>query len=92
MDHRPDGLGGFLNVHDPKPDLKTLGQEYQYGFHDSMENYTFQSGRGLTKQIVESISAMKKEPEWMRKFRMDALETFLKKPMPTWANSELLAN
>jgi Fe-S cluster assembly protein SufB len=76
---------------DPKPDLKTLGQEYQYGFHDSMENYTFQSGRGLTKQIVESISAMKKEPEWMRTFRLDALETFLKKPMPTWANSELLA-
>lgn len=75
---------------DPKPDLKTLGQEYQYGFHDSMENYTFQSGRGLTKQIVESISAMKKEPEWMLKFRLDALETFLKKPMPTWANSELL--
>lgn len=75
---------------DPKPDLKTLGQEYQYGFHDSMENYTFQSGRGLTKQIVESISAMKKEPEWMLNFRLNALETFLKKPMPTWANSELL--
>ena len=74
-----------------KPDLKTLGQDYQYGFHDSMENYTFQSGRGLTRGIVESISAMKKEPEWMLKFRRDALETFLKKPMPTWADSPSLA-
>jgi Fe-S cluster assembly protein SufB len=62
-----------------KPDLKSLGQEYQYGFHDSMENYTFQSGRGLTREIVESISSMKKEPEWMRAFRLDALDIFLKK-------------
>ncbi|MBL8022995.1 MAG: Fe-S cluster assembly protein SufB [Elusimicrobia bacterium] len=74
-----------------KPDLKTLGQDYQYGFHDSMENYTFQSGRGLTREIVESISSMKKEPAWMREFRLNALDTFLKKPMPTWADSPSLA-
>jgi Fe-S cluster assembly ATP-binding protein len=37
--------GGLMT---DKPDLKTLGQDYQFGFHDSMENYTFQSGKGLT--------------------------------------------
>ena len=27
---------------------------------------------------------MKKEPEWMRKLRHDALDIFLSKPIPTW--------
>lgn len=91
MDHRR-GAGGIPGgLMTEKPDLKTIGQDYQYGFHDSMENYTFQSGRGLTREIVERISSMKKEPEWMLKFRLDALETFLKKPMPTWADSPSLA-
>ncbi|RYX98947.1 Fe-S cluster assembly protein SufB, partial [bacterium] len=33
---------------------------------------------------------MKKEPEWMTKFRLDSLKTFYAKPMPTWGNSEML--
>lgn len=70
--------------------LEKLGQEYQYGFHDSTENYIFQSGKGLSREIVESISAIKKEPEWMREFRLKSLEIFHKKPMPTWADTELL--
>jgi Fe-S cluster assembly protein SufB len=70
--------------------LEKLGQDYQYGFHDSTKDYVFQSGKGLGREIVESISAMKKEPEWMREFRLKALETFLAKPMPTWADTELL--
>jgi Fe-S cluster assembly protein SufB len=33
---------------------------------------------------------MKKEPQWMLDFRLKAYEIFLSKPMPTWANTELL--
>src|SRR3990167_6917877 len=66
-----------------------LNQEYQYGFHDP-ENYAFKSGRGLTKELVLSISKMKNEPLWMREFRLKALEIFYKKPMPKWGDTELL--
>ena len=66
-----------------------LNSEYQYGFHDP-ENYAFKSGRGLSPELVLSISRMKKEPEWMTEFRLKALDSFLKKPMPKWGNTALL--
>jgi Fe-S cluster assembly protein SufB len=73
-----------------KTDLKGLGKDYEYGFHDSTAGYTFQSGRGLTRDIVERISDMKKEPAWMREFRLSSLDIFNKKPMPTWGNTQAL--
>jgi Fe-S cluster assembly protein SufB len=57
--------------------------EYQYGFRDE-EDYVFKSGRGLTRATVEEISAMKNEPDWMRDFRLKALDHFQKRPMPNW--------
>jgi len=69
--------------------IREIGNDYKYGFRDE-EDYIFKSGRGLTKELVEKISKMKNEPEWMLKFRLKALEIFLKKPMPTWGNCGLL--
>ena len=66
-----------------------LNQEYQYGFHDP-ENYAFKSGRWLTKELVVSISKMKKEPAWMTEFRLRSLEIFFSKPMPKWGDTKLL--
>jgi Fe-S cluster assembly protein SufB len=70
--------------------LRSVGGDYKYGFHDNEEQYPFKSGKGLTEDIVRKISQMKNEPEWMLKYRLKALEIFNKKPMPRWANSELL--
>src|SRR5579885_674582 len=70
-------------------DLRNVGEDYKYGFKDA-EDYTFKSGRGLTREIVSKISQMKKEPEWMLKLRLKALDIFLKKPMPRWGNCHLL--
>jgi Fe-S cluster assembly protein SufB len=39
---------------------------------------------GLTREIVEAISARKKEPKWMLDYRLKALEIFEKKAMPKW--------
>jgi Fe-S cluster assembly protein SufB len=64
--------------------------DYRHGFHDSEENYVFKSDKGLTREIVERISSMKSEPEWMLKFRLKALETFRSKPMPEWGDTALL--
>lgn len=57
--------------------------EYKYGFKDP-EVYVFKSRKGLDREIVEEISQMKGEPDWMLKFRLKALEHFEKRPTPTW--------
>ncbi|MFC2052747.1 Fe-S cluster assembly protein SufB [Chloroflexota bacterium] len=62
--------------------LKDIG-DYQFGFKDP-ETYIFKSRLGLDREIVEQISAMKGEPEWMLDFRLKAFEHFQKRPMPTW--------
>ena len=46
--------------------VEGIKDEYKYGFHDSIDNYSFKSGKGLTRQTVEQISEMKSEPQWMR--------------------------
>lgn len=69
--------------------IREIGTDYKYGFRDK-EDYIFKSGRGLTHELVTEISRMKNEPDWMLKFRLRALAIFLKKPMPTWGNTELL--
>ena len=58
-------------------------QTYSPGFHVP-ENYAFKSEKGLSRKVVEQISEMKGEPDWMRKFRLKSLELFEKRPMPTW--------
>jgi Fe-S cluster assembly protein SufB len=66
-----------------KPELKELDQGYRFGWHDA-ENYAFKPKRGLSAEIVEEISAIKGEPDWMRKFRLKALKHFQGRPMPWW--------
>ncbi|MEW4488456.1 Fe-S cluster assembly protein SufB [Thalassoglobus sp. JC818] len=58
--------------------------DYQYGFHDPTDKYSFTSQRGLNAQIVAQISEMKNEPGWMTDFRLKSYEIFESKPMPTW--------
>lgn len=68
-----------------------IGNEYEqkYGFRDP-EKYVFKARPGLSREIVEEISWMKGEPDWMRQFRLRSLDIFNKKPMPSWGNTELL--
>ncbi len=57
--------------------------DYKYGFADK-DVSVFRSERGLTKEIVEQISSMKSEPQWMLDYRLKSLELFYKMPMPQW--------
>ncbi len=72
-------------------EIESIGTDYatKYGFHDP-EEYFHKGAKGISHEVVEMISQMKKEPEWMREFRHKALDTFLAKPMPQWGNTELL--
>lgn len=62
--------------------IKSMGP-YNYGWHDSDEAGK-KARRGLDEDVVRYISAQKNEPEWMLEQRLKALNTFEKKPMPTW--------
>ena len=61
----------------------------KWGFSDP-EKYFHKARKGIDHEIVEMISRMKKEPDWMRLFRHEALDIFLAKPMPRWGNTDLL--
>ncbi len=64
--------------------IQGLGlDEYKYNFVTSTRP-VFQTRKGLDEEVVRQISMHKEEPEWMLRFRLKALKTFLSKPMPTW--------
>ncbi len=52
--------------------------------------YAFDAGVGLNEDVVRYISEIKKEEPWLLDFRLKALETFRRKPLPThWATQDL---
>ncbi|MFH1844670.1 MAG: Fe-S cluster assembly protein SufB [bacterium] len=71
--------------------IANLNQDYEskYGFHDA-EEYLLKAPKGLNHEVVEMISRYKQEPDWMRRFRHEALDIFRAKPMPKWGNQKLL--
>ena len=56
---------------------------YKLGWSDE-EDFVFKPKRGLNTDIVQEMSWMKSEPEWMRNFRLKSLSRFEKRPMPSW--------
>jgi Fe-S cluster assembly protein SufB len=63
--------------------LKELSKGYRFGWHDP-DHYVFEPKKGLSAEVVEEISFLKSEPDWMRKFRLKALKHFQGRPMPWW--------
>lgn len=47
--------------------------------------------KGLSEDVVRTISNHKGEPDWMLKKRLAAYAHFVRKPMPTWGNVDKLA-
>ncbi len=56
---------------------------YKFGFHDDIKP-VYKSPKGLSADIVREISRQKDEPEWMLEFRLESLQQFERKPVPTW--------
>ena len=50
-------------------------------------NAAFEVSSGLTRDIVEQISAEKHDPDWMREFRLKALDIYNKMPVQNWGPS-----
>lgn len=75
----------------PNTQVADLGSDYaqRYGFRDPELSFA-RTPKGLSHDVVEMISGLKGEPEWMRAFRHKALDTFLARPMPSWGDTEAL--
>jgi Fe-S cluster assembly protein SufB len=67
--------------------LQDINADYteRFGFHDA-ENYLYKAPKGINREIVEKISEFKSEPQWMRDFRLKALEHFFAREQPTWGS------
>jgi Fe-S cluster assembly protein SufB len=59
------------------------GYAERWGWRDP-ERAIHKPRRGLSREVVEEISWLKSEPEWMRSFRLKAYERYLARPLPTW--------
>ena len=46
--------------------------------------------RGLSEDVVRTLSAHKQEPQWMTDIRIKAFHHFINRPTPTWGNTEVL--
>ncbi len=65
---------------------KTKIEDINRNIYDikNKDEYEFKIKKGLSKDIVEEISAKKNEPSWMRDFRLKALDVYNSLKLPTW--------
>jgi Fe-S cluster assembly protein SufB len=63
--------------------LDELSKGYRFGWSDESHS-VFVPKKGLSPAVVEEISSLKNEPDWMRKYRLKALQHFDRRPMPWW--------
>ena len=57
--------------------------KYKLGWNDG-DQFVYKPKKGLNETVVKDISHQKSEPEWMTKFRLNALKRFERKPMLAW--------
>ena len=46
--------------------------------------------KGLSEEVVRTISEYKNEPQWMTDIRLKAYQHFIKRPIPEWGNTDKL--
>ena len=66
---------------------KTLDKKYQAGFTTNVESETLPPG--LNENVIRQISKIKKEPEWLLKFRLKAYDRWKVLKKPNWANLDI---
>src|SRR3954451_16095011 len=66
--------------------LKGIGSDYKekFGFSDPETGYAYKAPKGLSRELIASISEYKNEPQWMRDFRLKAYEHYESRPTPQW--------
>ncbi|WP_417781207.1 Fe-S cluster assembly protein SufB [Stutzerimonas xanthomarina] len=63
-----------------------IRSEYEHGFVTEIEADTFEPG--LSEEVIRRLSAIKREPEFMLEWRLNAYRRWLKMDEPDWAHVE----
>ena len=58
--------------------------EYKYGFTTNIDSDTIP--KGISEEVVKTISAKKNEPKWMLDYRLKAYKVWCEMEEPDWAN------
>ncbi len=61
--------------------------EYKYGFTTDVQTDII--GKGLSEEVIRTISMKKGEPEWLLEFRLKAYRKWLTMPVPQWAHLDI---
>ena len=61
--------------------------EYKYGFVTDIDTHIIP--RGLSEEVVRTISRLKGEPEWLLEFRLKAYRHWLTLTPPRWAHLDI---
>ena len=67
---------------------KVTSSDYKYGFTTDIDSDTIE--KGLSEDVIRTISKKKNEPDWMTEIRVKAFHHFENRPMPTWGNMSML--
>jgi len=63
---------------------EVTSREYKYGFTTNIQSDTIR--KGLSEDVVRTISEKKNEPKWMLDFRLNAFKVWKEMKEPEWAN------
>lgn len=74
----------FVPLTTPPPTQIRVDDEYEFGEAISTADYAYIEKPGLSPAVVNRISEIKREPQWMRDRRQAALKLFEEKPLPSW--------
>ena len=64
-------------------DILESQDDYKYDFKDN-DVTIFNTGKGLSEDVIRAISAAKNEPDWMLEIRLKAYHKFLEFPLPSF--------
>ena len=74
-----------------RKDEDIIGQitssQYKEGFETQIESVSVP--KGLNEDIIRMISSLKKEPDWLLEFRLDAFRKWQRMTMPRWAHIDM---
>ena len=63
---------------------EVTSSEYKYGFTTDIESDTIE--KGLSEEVIRTISQKKNEPNWMLEYRLRAYKAWVEMKEPDWAN------
>ena len=63
---------------------EVTSREYKYGFTTNIQSDTIK--KGLSEDVIRTISEKKNEPKWMLDFRLNAFKVWKEMEEPEWAN------